>query len=269
MTENYNLSDHVVICNCNPKVRTIVEELQSDTTTKPLDIVLLIQDRNLWEKNPKWHPKKKSSARFITLYGNPFESPNLSVACIAKAKAAIILADPNHGQLADAQSTLMAVEIEKQNPQVHTIQELILSINKTHLKAMNVDEVVCLGEISEKLIAQSCITPGVKNIFENLLTTESGTTQIFLPRLGPDLAGMTFMEIARNCILNNAPFIVAGYILSPPDITMPGTSKNLLKNVFVINPKTVAKKLQLSETDKLIIIAYNPPSNISDYVTVG
>ncbi len=267
MTENFNLSNHVVICNCNEKVRTIVEELQSETSINPLDIVLLIQDRTLWEKNPKWHPKKNNLAKFIIIYGNPFEQPNLTTACIAKAKSAIILADPNHGQLADAQSTLMAVEIEKQNPQVHSIQELILSVNKTHLKAMNVDEVVCLGEISEKLIAQSCITPGVKNIFENLLTTEGGTTQIFLPPLGHKLAGMTFREITRQCIINNAQFIIIGYIISPPDITMPGGSQSLIKNIFTVNPKAAGKNLPLSETDKLIIIAYDPPSNISDYIT--
>lgn len=266
MTENFNLSNHVVICNCNEKVRTIVEELQSETAKNPLDIVLLIQDRTLWEKNPKWHPKKSSKAKLIVIYGNPFKQPNLATACIEKAKSAIILADPNHGQLADAQSTLMAVEIEKQNPQVHSIQELILSINKTHLKAMNVDEVVCLGEISEKLIAQSCITPGVKNIFENMLTTEDGTTQIFLPPLGPRLSGMSFREITRQCILNDAPFIIMGYIISPPDFTIPGGSKNLIKNVFTVNPKAAGKNLSLSETDKLIIIAYDPPSNIPGYV---
>ncbi len=264
--EDFKLSNHVVICNCNEKVKTIVEELQSETAIKPFDIVLLIQDRELWENNPKWHPKNNNSAKVNLLYGNPFEQHILAAACIEKARSAIILADPNHGQLADAQSTLMAVAIEKQNPQVHTIQELILSINKTHLKAMNVDEVICLGEISEKLIAQSCITPGVKNIFENLLTTEDGTTQIFLPPLGPELSGLTFREIARKCIQTNAPFIIMGYIISPPEFDMPEASKNMLKNIFVVNPRAGGKNLPLAESDKLIIIAYDPPVNIANYI---
>ncbi len=264
--EDLKLSNHVVICNCNEKVKTIVEELQSETAITPFDIVLLIQDKELWENNPKWHPKKNNAAQFILLYGDPFEQAILATACIEQARSAIILADPNHGQLADAQSTLMAVAIEKQNPQVHTIQELILSINKTHLKAMNVDEVVCLGEISEKLIAQSCITPGVKNIFENLLTTEDGTTQVFLPPIGPELKGLTFKGIARKCIQKNAPFIVMGYIMAFPKLGALEGSKNMTNNIFIVNPWAGGKNLPLSESDKLIVIAYDTPANIADYV---
>lgn len=262
------LSDHVVICNCNEKVRAIVEELHKDSSRKPCDVVLLIQDRDLWQRNPSWHPKQTDVAKVITLYGSPFDKESLEAACIQKAKAAIILADPNQGQLADAQSTLMAVAIEKQNPQVHTVQELILSINREHLKAMNVDEVVCLGEISEKLIAQSCITPGVKNIFEDLLTTADGTPQIFLSQMEPNLSGMTFRELSRNCILAQAPFIIIGFVISPPEI-IHGDSRNLITSCFIVNPKKTGKDLRLSEYDKLIIIAYNQPDSIAEYVFAG
>lgn len=262
------LNDHVVICNCNEKVRAIVEELHNDTSQKPRDVVLLIQDRDLWQRNPSWHPKQSDAAKIITLYGSPFDKDCLNAACIQKAKAAIILADPNQGQLADAQSTLMAVAIEKQNPQVHTIQELILSINREHLKAMNVDEVVCLGEISEKLIAQSCITPGVKNIFEDLLTTSEGTPQIFLPHMEPELSGMSFRELSRHCIQAQAPFIIIGFIISAPE-PISGKGSNLITNVFMVNPKKTGKDLPLSEFDKLILIAYNPPNSIAEFVLAG
>lgn len=260
------LENHVVICNCNEKVRAIVEELHMDASGKPYDVVLLIQDRALWEAHPGWHPRETDRARFITLFGSPFDREYLKAACIEKANSAIILADPNQGQLADAQSTLMAVAIEKQNPQVHTIQELILTTNRDHLKAMNVDEVVCLGEISEKLIAQSCISPGVKNIFENLLTTARGTSQIYLPQLGPELSGMSYRKISRSCIEAKAPFVIIGYIIAPPEIASTKEGKNQIRSIFMINPKKQARDLALSESDKLIVIAYEPPLSLSDYV---
>lgn len=260
------LHGHVVICNCNEKVRAIVEELQASLSQTSLDVVLLVQDEALWKENPKWHPRLNGSARFVTIYGSPFEQECLESAHIEKAKAAIILADPNNGQLADAKSTLMAVAIEKQNPQVHTVQELILSVNRDHLKAMNVDEVVCLGEISEKLIAQSCITPGVKNIFENLLTTEDGTPQIFLPRLDPSLSGMTFRKLSEKCILAEAPFIIIGFIITTPEILIAKRGKNMVTNSFLVNPRKFGKDLPLSEADKLIVIAYQPPISIAAYV---
>lgn len=269
LSSHYPLSDHVVICNCNEKVRAIVEELHKDTSQKPRDVVLLIQDKALWQRNPSWHPVETGVAKVITIFGSPFDKDCLEAASIQNAKAAIILADPNQGQLADSQSTLMAVAIEKQNPQVHTVQELILSINREHLKAMNVDEVVCLGEISEKLIAQSCITPGVKNIFENLLTTAEGTPQIFLPKMEPELSGMSFRELSRYCISAQAPFIIIGFIISPPEITITKNSRNLITSSFMVNPRKFGKDLRLSEFDKLIVIAYELPASISEYVFMG
>ncbi len=260
------VENHVVICNCNEKVRAIVEELHMDATGKPYDIVLLIQDKTLWESNPEWHPRETDRARFIIVHGSPFDRDVLKTARIEKARAAIILADPNQGQLADAQSTLMAVAIEKQNPQVHTIQELILTTNRDHLKAMNVDEVICLGEISEKLIARSCISPGVKNIFENLLTTGRGTPQIFLQELGPELAGLSFRKIARASIESKAPFVVIGYLLPFPDAAPKKEGNNQIGSVMVINPKYQAKDLALAETDKLILIGYEQPVSLAEYV---
>ncbi len=256
-----NLEGHVVICNCNEKVRSIVGELQAGTSHKPLDIVLLVQDRHLWEKNPTWHPEEKRGLMFIVLYGSPFDEELLFNANIKKAKAAIILADPKQGDLADAHSTLTAVAIEKQNPQVHTVQELILSINREHLKALNVDEVVCIGEMAEKLIAQSCITPGVKNIFENLLSTGVGTPQILLPEITEEISGKSYREISRMCILGDAPFIIIGFVINKNFFSHEDCHQNMITNTFVINPKKLGKDMKLSAGDKLIVIAYEqlPP----------
>ncbi len=246
------LNDHVVICNCNDKVKTIVEELQNGGD---LDVVLIVQDRNLWEDNPDWYPDVRNTAcSFITMVGCPTDVDILQRAQISRAKAAIILADPNQIGMADAPSTITAIAIEKQNPQVHTVMELILSVNRRHLEATEVNEIVCLGDISEKLIAQSCITPGVKNIFENLLTTDERTPQIFIPELTENLAGSSFRDLSRLAILNEAPFILIGFLKS--DSEEPECSK------FVINPRIdddPGKDTPLSIKDKLVVIAYDEP----------
>ncbi len=256
--------NHVVICNCNEKVKTIIEELQAGTIQEPLDVILIIQDEGLWEKNPQWHPIPCDSAMFLTISGSPFDKECLKKARIEKAKSAVILADPNQGSLADGHSTLTAIAIEQQNPQVHTVQELILSINREHLKAMNVDEVVCLGEISEKLIAQSCITPGVKNIFETLLTTGKGTPQIILPKLSDNFAGKTFREISRKCIENDAPFILIGFIVNCPEIIEKKGENTIMKS-YLLNPRKNGKDLPLKEGDQLIMITYKQPPPLESF----
>ena len=264
-----SLSGHVVIFNCNEKVRAIVEELQAGTAQPPLDVLLIVQDRDMWENNPSWHPVLSEKARFITLFGDLFDEEVLAAARVEGARAAIILADPRHDQLADARSTLTAVTIEKQNPQVHTVQELILSINREHLAAMNVDEVVCLGEVSEKLLAQSCITPGVKNIFENILTTEDGTPQIFLPYLPKEMYGRSFRQISTLCVKAGAPFIIMGFIINVPHAGEKVAGGNLMYRSFMVNPRKKGKDIPLADGTQLVVIAYEPPLDLSVYMPIG
>jgi len=253
------LNQHVVICNCNEKVKIIVEELQNSSTTESLDVVLLVQDTQLWEANPSWHPFVSSNARFIVFMGCPTDKDVLQRAGISRARAAIILADPKYGKLADAPSSLTAIAIERENPQVHTVMELIFSLNRPHLETTEVNEIICIGEISEKLIALSCITPGVKNIFENLLTTEDGTPQIFLVEIPRRYCKMTFRQMARRAILNLAPFIIMGYII-----------KFNSQTKFIINPKAKTnpgKDTILKEGSKLIVISYSNP-DLEKYLSI-
>jgi hypothetical protein len=241
----------VVICNCNEKVKTIVEELQNSTVQTPLDIVLIVQDPKLWQEYPIWHPKITGTARFIVIYGSPTDESVLKKAQISSARAAIILADPKHGRLADAPSSLNAIAIERANPQVHTVMELLSSMNRPHIEHSEINEIICLGEISEKLIASSCITPGVTNIFENLLTTEDGTPQIFIDPIPKRARQLSFRQLSRKFILNEAPFVLIGFIRPFRNETR-----------IVINPKAsglLNKDSHLSGQSKLITMGYQKP----------
>jgi len=245
------LSGHVVICNCNEKVKTIVEELQNSTVQSTLDVVLIVQDHQLWNEHPRWHPIVSGTARFIVIYGSPTDKSILQKAQISSAKAAIILADPKHGELADAPSSLTAIAIERANPQVHTVMELLSSLNRPHIEHTEVNEIICIGEISEKLIASSCITPGVTNIFENLLTTEDGTPQIYINKIPHKACHMSFRQLTKKFILNEAPFILIGFIAVFHS-----------RSTIVINPKAngpLNKDMSLPGDTKLVTMGYQKP----------
>lgn len=251
------LTDHVVICNCNEKVPRIVCDLHRANTHRP-DVVLVIQDHKLWQENPRWHPTDCDPDRFFTVVGCPTAQDCLSQINIGKARAAIILADPNHGGLADARSTLVAVAIERHSPQVHTVIELIASVNQAHLNATEVNEVICLGNIAEKLIAQSCITPGVKNIFDSLLSVHPDTNQIFVCSLGEELSGRTFRSLARRTINNSAPFLLCGFI----DRGRGGDPETAQEPLLVMNPRAneqPGKDSILHASDQLVVISYSVP----------
>lgn len=251
------LKDHIVICNCNPKVGKIIQEIYADSLEH--HVVLIIQDQKLWERHPKWHPVGIPEHYFHTIVGSPFERQTLKKGAIDCAQAAIILADPNEGELADATSTLVAINIEQESPEVHTVMELLLSINRKHLHSMNVDEVVCLGEISEKLIAQSCISPGIKKIFGSLLSANHNTSRIFTPTIPQELVDTTFRDLAKKTIKNNLPFMIIGFIQQEESSVshhqLLATNMRTLK----INPRKEQKDHPLKRKDQLIIIASSPP----------
>jgi len=252
-----DLTRHVVICNCNEKTGRIVDELQAAQSKPALDVVLLIQGLTEWKANPSWHPRAGGSGRVYTVIGCPTCDKDLRKARIPTARAAVILADPAHGALADARSTLVAMAIERENPQVHTVMELLSSVSRVHLQASDVNEVICLGEISEKLIAQSCISPGIKSIFLHLLTTGRGTSQVFIAPL-PDLArGRIYRDLARQVIENGAPFVLCGYIR-----LFRAEEEGDAGRTFVINPRAgedPGKDTALEEGDQLVLLARDPP----------
>ncbi|MDM8544687.1 hypothetical protein QUF90_26730 [Desulfococcaceae bacterium HSG9] len=275
-----NLTDHVVICNCNAKVGKIVEELHTGTLFEPPDVVLLIQDEELWRSHPEWHPPASAGDRFYTVEGCPTDKNDLRKVSIKHTRAAVILADPNHGDLADAPSTLTAMAIEKQNPQVHTVIELIASSNRRLMEATDVNEIICMREISEKLIVQSSLNPGIKNIFEDLLTVRQGTSQLYTITVPSHLTQLTYRQLAEKIILADVPFILIGFVTTnhtnesengaddeaaPRSFLSSHQDTGELHSVFsqiVINPKVdlnPGKDTVLSSQDRLVIIGHEHP----------
>ena len=255
--EPSSLTSHVVVCNVNEKVRAIVEQLRNNPAEKAVDVVIIVQDAKLWLTNPDWHPPANSPGIVLTVFGCPALADTLRRANISDARAAIILADPKHGLLADARSALIGISIERENPQVHTVMELILSINRSHLRATDVDEVVCLGEISEKLLSQSAVTPGVSKLFATLLTSEVGTAQLFIRTLPNALEGSTYRQLARRAIRKDAAYIVCGF-------TRPTEARNGNRRgrVIVFNPRVdtePGKDSRLFAGDSLILLASDSP----------
>ncbi len=232
----------VVICNGNPNVKQVVEELFAVEGSDPIHITLIAQDLALWEAHPEWHPDD-SAGSFRVIEGDPCRRDILIKAGIRECGAAIVLADPRHEDLADAPSALIAMSIEEINADVHTIMELINSTNRQYIDNHIINEVICRGDITENLIAQNCFLPGVKDIFHTLLTTRKGTPQIFLPFLPGKYAGKTYKEIVLEIINTDVPCIVLGFIQ---------------EDGVVMNPKAhdhPGMASVLSEVDQLIVIS--------------
>ncbi|MDY0001029.1 MAG: hypothetical protein RBU30_07020 [Polyangia bacterium] len=268
------LSNHVILCNASSQVRRIVEELHSPTVGDRPDVVLVLQDDALWQEHPEWHPPQEGEfirEHFFVLRcaGGAASSANLRRAGLCAARAAVILADPRQEELADARSTLVALTIERIRPEVHTVMELTSSTNRAHLENTDVNEIVCVGDLAEKLIAQSCINPGVKTIFANLLTTAHGTCRFFTSPLPPSLWGRTYRNLVRRAILGRTPYVICGFLLhNPAPPAEEGScaeaqgAAELPPHTLVLNPRggwEPGKDTALGEGDHLVLLAHELP----------
>lgn len=247
---------HVVVCNVNEKAPAIVEQLRTDPVRGPVNVVVIVQDEELWDSSLISADNSKRCGRVDVVHGCPADRETLRKANICRARAAVILADPKHGRLADARSTLIGMSIERENPGVHTVMELIKSVNRNHLRATRVDEVVCFGELSEKLLSQSAVTPGVSKLFNHLLSSDPNTGQVFVHPILPEMAGRTYRDLSRDAIRKGAPYLFCGFFQktrSDPD--------SMIRRL-VLNPPAntePGKDTKLREGDSLIVISSRCP----------
>lgn len=248
-----DLKDHVVICNINEKLGRVIEDLHRDTAPHAIPVVVLVQDLALWDAHHEWLPSAEQG-QFLALLAPASEPKSLTLARVAQARAAIILADPRQGDLADARSTLVAVAVEKQNRRVHTVIELLSSVHRAHLSNTEVDEVVCLGELSEKLIAQSCITPGVEGIFDRLLGARASKSRFYLPALPDEYAALSYRALWRRSISEHWPVLLCGFV-RPAVVAEAGQQAG---DHYVLNPgpgTDFGRDMPLQAGDRLIVIA--------------
>jgi voltage-gated potassium channel len=203
-------NNNIIICNVNSNLKNIAHELLFGSRKKDFKVSIIIQGKNPEKENPDLYSLNHENLSFI--HGDPSDIEVLEKAGVKNCGAAIILADPNYGDYADAPSALTAMEIERINPSIHTVMELIDSSNREYIDFNIINEAVCLGDITEKLIAQNSFNPGVIEIFDNLLTSGKGTPEIFLPEIPDNLINKSFYEIYRISINKKTPFIIIGYI---------------------------------------------------------
>jgi hypothetical protein len=257
-----DLTGHVVICNASARLRAIVAELHADAVVEKPDVVLVLQDAECWAAHPEWHPDPsgdftREHFHVLKREGGPARPENLRAAGVTRARAAVILADPRQGDLADAHTTLVALAIEALASRVHTVVELLSVENRKHLQSTAVDEVICIGQVAERLLAQSCVSPGIKWVLESLLRNTPRAPHVCQAMLPASLVGVTYRDLARRTIRGGLPFVLCGFIRPGRPPTAPGGVGTDL--AIVLNPGVgddPGRDTPLREGDRMILLAH-------------
>ncbi|MGX9808010.1 potassium channel family protein [Exiguobacterium acetylicum] len=149
---------HTVVFGYSRRSKHVIESLLEHTD------VVLVDDL---EREPFSHP------RFHYVCGDPALTSTLERAHIEKAVRAIVLADhsipPVH---ADGRTLLIASSIERANPNIYTIVEMMLEEHLDSFEQVKVDEVLLGDETIARMAILASHHPGVTKVVTDLLTKD-------------------------------------------------------------------------------------------------
>jgi len=179
-----NFENHYVICSFSFKANNIIKEIRAEIKNCR---IVLIADR---EENPLGGNIEGIS--FIR--GDSSKEAILQQANISKAKICIVMADSKMDDyMADAHSILTTLAIRHLNPSCKIIAESLNPENVAHFRRAGIDEIICTGDISSKLIVRSSIYNGITNLFNELMTNNFGN-EIYSGAVPNDLINCEFEQ---------------------------------------------------------------------------
>jgi len=262
---DFNIKGHVIICNWTVKADVIVRQLH-DESVHERNPIIVITDKP--ERVPK--STDKAYRGLLIIGGDPANREILIRADLKYARTAIILADDEDIQNADSRSILIQLAIDSINPNVHTIVELIKSSSEMYFHYTHVNEIICLEQLAEKLLSQAALTPGLSEVYMNLLTQSAETNEIYLEEVPKRFLGKTYGEVEREIIsIKDKDIILIGWSTSVEKeedgkAIVNGKGNIIFEKEIIINPKSstggaYSKIHKFRKGDSLFLIAYEKP----------
>lgn len=262
---DYNIKDHVVICNWTDKADVIVRQLHDESVHNKNPIIVVTE-------NPELVPKSTDKAYrgLLIIGGDPADKEILERADIRTAKTAVILADEKDIERADSKSILIQLAIDSINPNVHTIVELVKSSSEMYFRYTHVNEIICLEQLAEKLLSQAALTPGLSDVYLNLLTQSLDTNEIYLEELPESFVGHTYEDVEKKIVsIEEKDIILIGWATEVEkrvngEVVLSSRGEPILEKEIIINPRSstnsdYSKKHKFKKGDSLFIISYEKP----------
>jgi voltage-gated potassium channel len=229
--------DHILVCGWTSSTPRVLEELTSeDIKTRRKIVVLADLDRN---------PLEREDVKFVK--GDPTRDEDLVKAGVMNANTAIITLDRKSND-PDARAILTALAVEALNRDVYTCVELENPENEKHLTHAAVDEIVCLGRLSQNLIVHSSLKHGLSRLFSELVTHNYGHEFYKVP-VPIRFVGESFPQALKRLVEEE------GVILTAIERKTQDEKGNTTMDIRV-NP---GHDLILEEGDNMFVIASEEP----------
>lgn len=262
---DYNIKNHVVICNWTGKADVVVKQLHDVSIIDKSPIIVVTE-------HPELVPKSTEIVYrgLLIVAGDPADKEILERADIRTAKTAVILADEKDIENSDSKSILIQLAIDSINPNVHTIVELVKSSSEMYFQYTHVNEIICLEQLSEKLLSQAALTPGLSEVYMNLLTQSSDTNEIYLEELPESFIGDSYEEVEKKIVsIKEKDTILIGWATEVPkkvndEAVLSSRGELIMEKEIIINPRSstnsdYSKSHKFKEGDSLFVISFEKP----------
>jgi voltage-gated potassium channel len=193
--ETIRVKDHIVICGWNQHTPVVLQGLTQSGFVEHVAVVL-INELSVDEVDVLRVKYSRYDLKFLR--GDYVHEEVLSRANITRAKFALIMADvsgSHDNERIDERTALTAWTIKSLAPHVKIVAELLDEANKPHLRRTNVDEIIVRGEHMGSLLASAVITPGVPQIFSNMMSLEQ-KDKLWTVEIPKSYVGKTFRELS-------------------------------------------------------------------------
>lgn len=228
-------SEHIVICGWSSKGAEILRELRAPQLEdwRPVVVLAPLED----------DPTRFHDVEFIR--GDPTDEVDLRRAGIDRAETAIILADESMPAATagdrDARTLLTCLAVETINRDCYTCVEVIRSENRQHFARTEVNELIVSAELTGALLASSATVHGLTQLVTDLVTHPVGH-EFYRVDAPAAVVGKPVGEVMSLLKQRHEAILVA--VLSE------GVR-------FEVNPPS---DRVIAETDKLLVIAAEPPA---------
>jgi len=262
---DFGIRDHVIICNWSSKADIIVRQLHDESVHHKSPIIVITD-------NPETIPKTTDRAYrgLLMISGDPANKEILKRADVKHAKTVIVLADEEDPENSDSKSILIVLAVESINPNVHIIVELMKSNSEMFFQYTHVDEIVCLEQLAEKLLAQSALTPGLSQVYMDLLTQSADTNEIYQEQVPSTLIGVSYRQAEETIIkIDEKDIILIGFStivekIVNGTVAVNGKGGKIYEKKIVINPKSsskdkYSKDYKFRQGDSMFLISYEQP----------
>ena len=159
--------DHVVICEFGSENELVklVDEVRQDQETSNKDIVVI--DDQIEEL-----PGRLQQPKIFFVRGDAAQEETLQQANIAESRAVIIQASAHSGS--DDRNLKIALAVKAFSPDSLVIAECTDPANERFFRQAKCDSVLCVSTLSEQMLVQELLSPGVGEVVAQLTSNEHG-----------------------------------------------------------------------------------------------